>query len=153
MAELSLVRFHSTKTYTGGLLLGDADEFLCFTLEDAHQFTKIPGETRIPKGRYRVELRAASPTSAKYAKKFDYHKGMLWLRDVEGFEFIYMHIGNKVEDTKGCILLGEELSTRNATLGLSAHAYERVYKHILNLILQGEVWITIFDEVFSSEES
>ena len=41
------------------------------------------------------------------SKYGDMHKGMLWVRDIPGFEYILIHTGNTDEHTSGCLLVGD----------------------------------------------
>ena len=76
--------------------------------------------------------------SLKYGKM---HKGMLWLRDVPGFEYILIHVGNDDEDTAGCLLLGDTSQqniNKEGFIGGSTSAYKRVYPIIANALKKGE---------------
>jgi hypothetical protein len=141
---LLLQRFPSLADSTlGGISIDGL--FCCFTLEDQSQPVKIAGETRIPAGTYSVKLRAEGGMHAKYAARFSDHKGMLWLQDVPGFTFVYIHIGNDDDDTLGCILVGDTANIEG-TLARSEQAYRRIYGTISNAILAGEpVSITVED--------
>lgn len=123
---------------------------LCDTLEDEKREVKVKGETRIPAGKYKIKLRTEGTTHAKYAERFpDMHKGMLWLQDVPGFEYILIHIGNTDEDTMGCILVGTIKKNRDGRMVLieSTRAYQRIYPLISKAILRGEdVEIEVIDE-------
>ena len=57
--ELEVLRFSSLKDSTNGLLFDVTKDrvFLCYTLEDEFRSTKKYGETRIPDGEYKIELR------------------------------------------------------------------------------------------------
>lgn len=92
-------------TCTIGELLVDEVPFT-FTLEDLPREMKIPGETRIPAGTYRVVL-TESP-AAKAGKLWSPHEEHLLplLLDVPGFSGIRIHAGNNDNDTRGCILVG-----------------------------------------------
>jgi hypothetical protein len=107
---------------------------------------KVPGETRIPAGTYQIKLRPEGGMNAKYAARFPAdHRGMLWLQDVPGFEWVYIHIGNTDDDTLGCILVGDTANIEG-TLARSEQAYRRIYGTISNAILAGEpVSITVED--------
>jgi hypothetical protein len=133
---LTLRRFASLSESTLGALAVDG-RFACFTLEDQAQEFKIPGETRIPAGEYGISLRSQGGMSPKYASKFPDHRGMLWLRNVPGFEYIYIHVGVDDDDTAGCILVGDTAHS-GGTLESSTVAYRRIYGQISNAILAGE---------------
>jgi hypothetical protein len=78
------------------------------------------------------------------------HKGMLWVRDVPGFEYILIHTGNTDEHTAGCLLLGDSqqsnFGSSNGFIGSSVTAYKRVYPFIQKALSSGEqVSITYID--------
>lgn len=152
--ELELLRISSQEDSTNGILFNSTNGkyFLCYTLEDQYQKTKIARETRIPAGTYRITLRTVGGFHSRYTSKYGkMHKGMLWLRDVPGFEYILIHTGNDDEDTSGCILLGDSQkyngkSNKNGFVGSSVSAYKRVYPEIAKVLEEGgHVRITIKD--------
>jgi hypothetical protein len=134
--NLVLLRFASLEESTLGALSID-DRFACFSLEDQRQEVKVPGETRIPAGTFGITLRTEGGMHPKYSSRFPEHRGMLWLRDVPGFEYIYIHVGVDDDDTAGCILVGDTAHARG-TLETSTVAYRRIYGQISNAILAGE---------------
>ena len=82
------------KVYVNGL-------FQCYSLEDVDRRledggTKIPGETAIPRGVYKVVI--------DWSNRFK--KEMMHILDVPGFEGIRIHAGNRSCDTSGCLLIG-----------------------------------------------
>ena len=122
-----ILRYHSAPDVTLGVMRIDGN-FVCHTLEDPYKFEKIDRETRIPAGVYRLNLRTDGGMTDRYAERFpDIHRGMLWLRDVPGFEWVYFHIGNTVGDTEGCILVGTLPGLGYRTLVNSTAAYQKVY--------------------------
>ncbi len=150
--ELLLTRISSGDEATLGNLfdtIGTDDlAFLCYTLEDQYNEPKVPGETRIPAGRYEVKLRTEGGMHQRYGRRFDYHRGMLWLQDVPGFTFIYIHVGNKDDDSEGCILVGDGQISNIVERGQvtsSVLAYRRLYETILGVLSEDTVWITIED--------
>jgi len=104
---------------------------------------KVPGETRIPEGCYKLHLRKYGGFHERYLKRYgaEWHKGMLQLMDVPGFEDILVHAGNTEEHTAGCLLLGDEVKSNKGPekgfLGNSRRAYERVYQEVLKRIEEG----------------
>ncbi|NIP88730.1 MAG: hypothetical protein GWN84_03285, partial [Gammaproteobacteria bacterium] len=49
------------------------------------------------------------------AERFaDIHEGMLWIREIPNFEWVYLHCGADHEDTAGCPLLGD-MQKQNVT--------------------------------------
>lgn len=146
--DITVKRFKSGRDSTLGLLAVD-DRFLCFTCEDEYRAKKVVGETRIPAGRYRLELRSNSPMAKRYAEKFDFHYGMLWLRDVPNFKYVYIHVGNTDNDTDGCVLVGMHAhQTHDGGRVLqSVNAYKKLYALVLSAIDQNdEVWVTIEED-------
>jgi len=84
-----------TDKSTLGLLYIEGS-FYCFTLEDKLREHKIPGETCIPIGSYKIVKH--------YSPRFGAHYPMLM--DVPNFSGVLIHAGNTPEDTEGCILVG-----------------------------------------------
>jgi len=144
--ELEVLRFSSQKDSTNGLLFdvtGGERRFLCYTLEDEHREAKVAGETRIPAGTYRVTLRTTGGFHGRYLKKYgEMHKGMLWVRDVPGFEYILIHTGNTDEHTAGCLIVGDSQQTNfgdsDGFVGSSGNAYKRIYPPIAEALEKGE---------------
>lgn len=103
--ELRLERHLPGLTCTIGDLTIDGEPFT-HTLEDLPRTAKIPGETCIPAGIYRVEL-TESPAVRRGALWSPNEKGLLpLLVGVPGFEGVRIHAGNSDKDTRGCILVG-----------------------------------------------
>lgn len=147
--EIRVKRIKSNKNETLGEFYID-NVFQCYTLEDERRAVKVKGETRIPAGRYEIKLRTVGGTHLRYAKRFSaIHKGMLWLQNVPGFEYILIHVGNTDADTDGCILLGLSVfeKGKKITIGNSADAYRKVYPQVAAELVAGkQVFITIEDE-------
>jgi hypothetical protein len=100
-------------------------------LEDEKREKKVMHETRIPEGVYKITLRTFGGHHERYLKKFPEHKGMLWVRDVPGFQDILIHIGNTEKDTSGCLLLGSKADEKLGTISGSTIAYRKFYKKVL----------------------
>ena len=151
--KLEVLRFSSDSDSTLGALfdITDKRKFLCFTLEDEFREVKISGETRIPAGIYNITLRTEGGFNQRYNDKFgtDFNKGMLWVRDVPGFEYILIHIGNTDDNTEGCLLVGDSQNqniTENGFIGASTDAYKRIYPPIADVLANGgQVTITYKD--------
>jgi hypothetical protein len=129
--ELILLREDETPERTIGRLLLHQ----CWTLEDqVRAGPKVPGETAIPAGRYRVTL----TPSARFKRVLPL------LHDVPGFSGIRIHAGNTALDTAGCILVGR---TRQADQILSSRAaLTDVQSLMAEALARGEdVWLTILE--------
>jgi len=139
--KLRLDRYASNKDSTGGLLFVDGD-FFCYTCEDEGRDVKIKGETRIPAGIYAMTIRNEGGMTKRYAARFgsDFHKGMLWIRNIPDFEWVYIHVGNTDDHTDGCPLVGYGANRRAGenTVSRSVEAYKDLYKMILAAIRGGE---------------
>ena len=90
--KLEVLRFSSQVDSTSGLLFEITDvgrKFLCYTLEDERRVLKVKGETRVPAGTYKIELRKEGGFHARYDKKYPgIHRGMLHIIDVTNFKYI-----------------------------------------------------------------
>jgi hypothetical protein len=138
--EIEILRYNSESDYTDGLLFINC-KFQVHTLEDEYRSVKVYGETRIPDGRYEIELRNVGGFHKRYLKKFgaDFHKGMLWVKDVPNFEYVLIHIGNDDQDTAGCLLVGMiNNANEKGFIGESTYAYKKIYPQIRDAILNGE---------------
>lgn len=106
--KLKILRTRILPTRTIGQLYVE-DEFFCFTLEDVVREVpgqsverwKIPGSTAIPSGVYSISLE----TSPRFGPD------TITVRAVPGFTGIRIHAGNTEDDTEGCILVGQQLSS------------------------------------------
>lgn len=122
--------------------------FFCFGLEDEYRAEKVPGETRIPAGTYKVGVRSVGGLHGRYKKRFsDIHKGMLHVQNVPGFEYILIHCGNKDEHTAGCLLIGEGAVTTPGDMMItnSTAAYRRLYQKVIDAAAMGRLEITYQD--------
>lgn len=149
-------QYESAAGYTHARLITDEGGFLCWTLEDEdrglHQdmplgqirARKVPGQTAIPRGRYRVQL-LVSPTfkDRRYAQK--YGGRFPTIMDVPGFEGILIHPGNTPQDTRGCILPGMLRAGIRGRIFDSTKAYEDLMDYYIWPAYQRkeEIWITI----------
>lgn len=145
--ELTLTRKFKSLLYTIGKLEVNHSYF-CDTLEDPSrqldnsmsqeqiQQIKVYGQTAIPTGTYKIDMNTISP-------KF---KDRSWARfcggklprllNVKGFEGVLIHVGNKPEDTLGCILVGQN-KVKGQVIN-STSTFERLYKVMQDAHLRGE---------------
>ena len=151
MLELLNRRISSGPETTLGTLFDvtGVPAFQCYVLEDQFNEPKVPGETRIPPGRYQIKFRDEGGMIQRYKARYPWHRGMLWLQDVPDFTFVYIHVGNKDDDTDGCLLVGDGQRSNvpeRGTIQTSANAYRRLYEKIAAELDAGqEVWITVED--------
>lgn len=146
MSNIKVTRFASNPDATLSIITVDG-VFVCFGLEDEYRVVKVKGETRIPAGTYKIGLRKEGGFHSKYAAKFpSFHKGMLQVLNVPGFEYILIHIGNDDGDTEGCLLVGCDAMTQSGmTIQASGVAYEKLYKKVITAAEKGELSITYVD--------
>lgn len=141
---------HNDEATLSDVLL-DGQRF-CYGLEDQPQDgPKVMNETRIPAGTYQIKLRTEGSIHPKYASRYDFHKGMLWLQDVPGFSWIYIHTGNTDDHTSGCLLVGYTKNDIQYTIGSSRDAYSDLYKAVVEAAVADELSIEYFDEEIDDE--
>lgn len=138
--NMILDSYDYTDTRTIGRLLirGDAPgdgEFFCYTLEDRVRppgAEKIPGETAIPAGRYRVRI--------TWSNRFN--RNMPLLENVPNFSGIRMHPLNRASETEGCIGVGFQRTEDE--LRESRKAYDELLSRIIaGERDDGECWIEV----------
>lgn len=141
--NLVLQREPSGANATLGKLTRDDGLFLCDTLEDRIREPadwkptdpvtwKVPGETAIPSGTYRIAL----TLSHRFGRTLPL------LMDVPGFDGIRIHPGNTAKDTEGCILTGVRMGP--STVVESRAAFLIVYQRIQEALNEGEkVYISV----------
>lgn len=152
MTLYKMVRYSDSLEDTAGLLLAEGNRFMCYTLEDEQREVKVSGETRIPAGTYELNLRKAGRLHGKYKDRYSFHKGMIWLRAVPNFTFIYLHTGINDDHTAGCILVGDLARSNFVTpgddnLGFSRQAYRRIYPEIVDKILGPGASLEVRDSI------
>lgn len=123
-----------------------------YGLEDGHNEPKVPGETRIPAGKYKLKLRNYGGFNARYEKASwlpeGFHKGMIEICDVPGFTHILIHTGNTKKHTEGCLLCGASFTKKDDGFFISSsrNTYKRLYPEIAGKLESGEeVFIEILD--------
>ena len=119
--KLTIKRTITRNNYTLGELYIDG-QFFCSTLEDKDRgltqsmsvkqikSMKVPGETAIPKGTYKVTLDIVSPKFSKYPFYMEVCEGKLpRLIDVKGYEGVLIHVADGIKRDallQGCIGIG-----------------------------------------------
>lgn len=145
--NLNLKRKKLAEDYTLGNLFINGKHF-CDTLEDKDRgldtsmsleeikAKKVYGKTAIPTGTYEITLDVVSP-KFKDRNWATFCGGRLpRLIDVKGYEGVLIHVGNKAEDTLGCILVGQ-----NATdnfISNSTDTFKKLYQLLLDSKNKGE---------------
>ena len=137
MTKLLLRRIARKAGYTIGKLYIDGTYF-CDTLEDSDRLDKgmtaaqlaakkIPGQTAIPEGTYKVIVNV-SPKFKRLLPR---------LMNVPGYEGVLIHRGNTPADTAGCILVGENKQVGKV---LNSTFYEDrlvdMLKHDNNIVIE-----------------
>jgi len=113
-----------------------------YLLEDAYNWPKIPGKSRIPAGVYEIVFRKDGGMYPRYRddprlQGIGQERGMLWLTDVTTHTFVYYHIGNDEDDTDGCPLTGETYDKTAMKVFQSVKAYRRFYPLVAPLVERG----------------
>lgn len=132
--KLLLRRIFKGPRYTIGKLFING-VYECDTLEDQDRgltsqmsleeikTKKVYGVTAIPTGTYSINMTTVSPKFKDRAWAKPY-KGILpRLENVKGYEGVLIHVGNKAEDTLGCILVGEN-KVKGQVINSTATFYE-----------------------------
>lgn len=122
------------------------DEFFGYGLEDLVREVKIKGSTAIPAGSYKLEVNTYGGMNAKYKRKFpEIHRGMIEIKDIPNFKYVYIHIGNYYSDTDGCLLVGEYFKLYHGDYAVydSTKAYARLYELLVEAVAKGEAVLII----------
>ena len=145
--KLTVTRIKSDNDATLSTVSID-NKFECFGIEDEYREEKIPNETRIPAGIYKVGVRGVGGFHSRYSAKFpEFHVGMLQVMNVPNFEYILIHIGNTDDDTAGCLIVGENAYTANAIRNSSStKAYTELYRKVIKEALAGRLFIEYIDQ-------
>ncbi|QIN96225.1 hypothetical protein DAC15_46 [Bacteroides phage DAC15] len=132
--KLRLKRIFRGDKYTiGKLYINEVYE--CDTIEDTDRMLtsqmsvdeiaskKVYGETAIPTGTYKIDMDTVSPKFQNRAWAKPYNGKLPRLIDVKGYSGVLIHVGNKPEDTLGCILVGEN-KVKGQVINSTATFYE-----------------------------
>jgi len=145
--ELNLQREPSDRHTTFGELRIDGTHE-CLPLED--EIREIPGQrvsswkikraTAVPAGRYRITLE----NSQRFGPE------TITINAVPGYISIRMHGGTDIEDTEGCVVVGDSADRERMTISGAKfnHVLDRLKARIKAAIaIGGEVWIEIRNPV------
>ena len=126
------------------------NKFICYGLEDAIRAVKMKGETAIPAGKYRLALNTYGAMNVRYKRRFsELHLGMVEIKEIPNFNYVYIHIGNHIGDTAGCILVGKswELIEGDYELRQSKKAYLTLYQKLMRMMVKESVLIEVSNKV------
>lgn len=124
--ELRLKRTQKNDKYTLGVISIDGRTETFPTIEDKvrENGVKVPNETAIPAGRYKIALDVVSPKFSQYPFYMEACKGKLpRLLNVPGFSGILTHCGRNETQSSGCIILNDY----NAPLEKSKEYFKKLY--------------------------
>ena len=146
--RIEVLRYNDTGNETLGLLMING-KFRGHTLEDEYREVKVWGETRVPEGTYKVGLRTEGGHHTRYSNKFPLiHKGMLHVLDVPNCKYILIHIGNREDDSAGCLLVAESLGADNKSIVRSTLKYVEVYPEIAKAISLNEPVTITYKKIY-----
>lgn len=135
---------HETHAATISMLEID-NVFFGFICEDGFRKTKVPDETRIAGGKYKIIQATTGKFYTNYKRRFG-HTWVPCLLNVPDFQGILIHIGNGPEDSRGCLLVGRSWAFNGNShyVAESATAYQKLYD-TLNAAFnrKEEVWIEV----------
>lgn len=108
--------------------------FQCFLLEDKIRQVKIKRRTAIPEGQFKLRLNTWGGMNKDYFQKYGpMHQGMIEIADLPTFDAVYIHIGNTIQNTSGCPLVGLSYIKKDGDYQViqSRDAYRQVYPKLL----------------------
>jgi len=124
--------------------------FACYLLEDSIRDVKIPGQTCIPSGAFRLTFNRSAGMHYKYLKEYPrMHQGMIEIDGLPNFDLVFIHKGNTHLDTRGCPLVGHYWTKvgDDYQVALSGFVYQLVYPRLVNQILKGNDQIIIENRI------
>jgi len=134
---LSVNRYYSGQNMTLSTLVVDGTVY--YGLEPGYLKAINPGI-------YSLGFRNVGGKHNKYTKLFPgMHNGMIEVKNVEGRKYILWHIGNKIKDTKACLVvgLGAEFpayggfNTEENIIKHSRNGYKKLYEYVSGLLIDG----------------
>lgn len=140
--DIYLKRHNKTDNGVAGFISIDG-MFECYTLElpDKDNQRKV---SCIPIGKYEIlERKEPTDMTMRYREKYGWFNFHLCLQKVKDRSGIYIHVGNTIKDSYGCILLGQQINTE-LFLSSSRKAFNAFYNKVTSALKQDEkVIITI----------
>jgi hypothetical protein len=132
--KIEIIRDHLFPSFTVGTVYVDGVK-ICRSIEDCVRERqgepvsdwKIPGETAIPSGDYKVTI---TPSTR-------FKRDLPLINGVDGFSGVRIHTGNTSEDTEGCIIVGMTWDGDDF-VGGSRVAFQQVFKMISDAIRGGD---------------
>lgn len=138
--KIEIVEIASTTDSTASMLFID-DVHCFFVIEDGYRANKVAGKTRIPPGPYYLQARMQGRFAEQYKRKFG-HPFAVEIMGIENFSDVLIHIGNTVEDTRGCplICMGFRIDKKTGNyVGIdSTIAYKDFFSRIKDRLDKGE---------------
>lgn len=139
----------------GVLLDKETLAFHSHTIEDEGRTIKVPGETRIWAGFYKLAiLKLENDWTLKHRAKYgDWFKFPIEITNVPQFSGVLIHVGYGEQDTEGCVLLADTIGNNSQDAGYigsrSMEAVKRFYLKVYPYLEQGGVAnLEIRDETF-----
>ena len=138
--ETVIERKHIYEDRTIGGFYDEEGKFRWYTMEDKDRKleeggVKIPGQTAIPRGRYKLEL-GWSPK----------RRGLVpFLRGVPQFTDIQVHVANTPDDVEGCVGVGKGIDDPVHIITMSVAACIEFYLWLLAKVIEtkNDVWVTV----------
>lgn len=133
--------------YTIGDLLLNGKKF-CDVLEDPDRGltsdmtnaeiakVKVYGKTAIPKGSYKIEMGVISPKFRSRQWAVRWGGRIPRILNVPGFVSVLIHVGNRPEDTDGCLLVGR--NTVKGQVNESAPTFDKLMELMVEAWYRGE---------------
>lgn len=151
---LTLRRRYKGDKYAIGSLYVDG-KYVCDTIEDKDRGLssdmpsnkinriKVPGETAIPCGKYKIDMNTVSTRfrSRAWAKKYN---GIVpRLIGVPCFGGVLIHVGNTEKESLGCPLVGEN-KVKGQVINSTTTFYKLMDNYLIPARQRGEeIWIEI----------
>ena len=110
--------------------------FQCYLLEDKIRTQKIASETAIPIGEFELQINTWGGKNVNYKKAFGkLHEGMIEIKGIQNYNYVYIHTGNTIKETAGCPLcgFGFQFIDGDYRVTQSVAAYKMVYPKLVSL--------------------